>query len=556
MALGYRTAEGSLVSLKPLGVELFQDDGAPVLRLSGAETAALATGRAMRAAQAVFDLPVVDPRGRMHAGKRVEHAARLGHALQQKQFSAFQEESTKLIRLVYREVVARFKRGTDSKRRDAMLQEVGLEVRKRHPVVRNQYVLYDAASKMSGAELVDAAQKLAEMDEVMFATPNFVSQYRRSAAPLHARVGAAQWHLPLVQANAAWRITRGKRAITIAILDDGVDVAHPELAANIRRRPDPDEPRDLYGRDFFVPDDAPDHFDPRPKRFRRPFQQMDGNDIHGTPCAGVAVGCGPRGYGLAPSCRILPVKVFHADDLAEDARVADAIRYAAAFADVISCSWGGPQSPDVAYALRDAAEQGRGGKGTVIVCAAGNEHPRYPVGFPASNESCIAVGASTDTDTIADYSCRGPELCVVAPSSGGVRGIFTTDVSDAGRGFNVGQAAAGGADGLFTNDFGGTSSATPLVAGLCALLLSAKPSLTAQEVRESLIAGARKIGPASAYGPNGKSTIYGHGCIDAAASLAAIGAQAPRSRRRKRPAKVPTRRKPGARRKAAQRGRD
>jgi subtilisin family serine protease len=268
-----------------------------------------------------------------------------------------------------------------------------------------------------------------------------------------------------------------------------------------------------------------DHFNPRPKRFRVPFHVMAGNDIHGTPCAGVAAGRGPRGFGLAPGCRVLPVKIFHADDLAADAQVADAIRYAALHADVLSCSWAGPRSPDIEFALRDAVTLGRNGRGAIVVCAAGNDG-RGRVGFPAADPNAIGVGASTDADELASYSNRGREVHVVAPSSGGTRGIWATDVSTPGRGFNTGQGGAGDPEGLFTNDFGGTSSATPLVAGLCALLLSVRATLSIDEVRGLLATGAKKIGAASAYDANGHSDRFGFGRIDAAASLRALARMA------------------------------
>jgi subtilisin family serine protease len=126
------------------------------------------------------------------------------------------------------------------------------------------------------------------------------------------------------------------------------------------------------------------------------------------------------------------------------------------------------------------------------------------------------------------------QLWVVAPSDGGDEAVYTCDVSAAGRGFNGGKQGAGGRNGLCTNDFGGTSSATPLVAGLCALLLSVDPTLTLAQVRSVLKSTARKIGPASAYDPNGHSTRYGWGRVDAAAAVAAV-AEAARAKR-KRPA--------------------
>ena len=220
----------------------------------------------------------------------------------------------------------------------------------------------------------------------------------------------------------------------------------------------------------------------------------------------------------------LPDHVY-SDDFAAESQVADAIRYAATFADVISCSWGGAKSPDIEFALQDARRFGRKGKGAIVVCAAGNDGANS-VDYPATDPNAIAVGASTDKDELAGYSNRGPQICVVAPSNGGTRGIFTTDVSIPGRGFNPGKA--GDANGLYCDDFGGTSSATPLVAGLCGLMLSLKPQLSPADVRNLLTASAKKIGPASAYKSNGHSNRYGFGRIDAAKAVAATKAWKPK----------------------------
>jgi subtilisin family serine protease len=315
----------------------------------------------------------------------------------------------------------------------------------------------------------------------------------------------------------------------VAVLDDGVDVDHRNLRANIKKNPDPREPRDLLGRDFFIPDNTnPEHFNPRPKLFQFPFDQMTGNDIHGTPCAGViaAVGRVAGALGIAPRCRILAVKIFHGDNLASDARVADAIRYAALHADILSCSWSGPTSPDIQLAVQDAGVLGRNRSGSAVICAAGNGSGA-PVGFPARHPEAIAVGASTDQGRLASYSNVGPELWVVAPSSGGRQGVFTTDVSIPNRGFNLGSAAAGGVDGLHTDSFGGTSSVTPLVAGIAALILSINPNLTRQEVKDILAQSADKIGPDHDVA-TGHSNRFGFGRVNAENAVAA--ARASRSR--------------------------
>ena len=522
--VGLRMANGEWIDLDPMPLTLEAVSGQTIARLSGTPGAAMVTGRVMRAAQAFFEVPsksaAVAP-----VAKNAKSATKvLVNVLERKTITAYMDRESRLMRILYKEIVLRFKPQVPQKTRNAILRDSGLTLWARNPSIPEQMILSDTAMLHPGAELVRLAAKLSTLDEVAFAAPNFVSQFRRNAPPAARAPSSKQWHLRLVGAPKAWQSTRGKRAITIAVLDDGIDVEHPELRGNVLRNPDPDEPRDLCGRDFYLPDDDRDHFNPRPKRFRTPFDDVSGNDIHGTPCAGVAVGRGPHSYGMAPNCRLLPVKIFHADDLASESQVADAIRYAAAFADVISCSWGGAKSPDIEFALQDARRIGRKGRGAVVVCATGNDEKKQHVDYPASDPNAIAVGACTDADELASYSNSGAQVCVVAPSSGGSRTIFTTDVSTAGRGFNAGSVAAGGADGLYCNDFGGTSSATPLVAGLCGLLLSLKPEMTTEDVRAALIASAKKIGPASAYKTNGHSNKFGYGRIDAAKAVAQVKA--------------------------------
>lgn len=516
--LGLRMADGRWVELEPLSLSLETLQGDIVGRLSGTPVAEMTTGRVMRAAQAFFELPTKAARLAPAAAATTRSARRAqDNALERKTITAWLDRETRLVRVLYKEIVLRFKPEVAQKTRNAILRDSGLTVRSRNALVPDQMILSDAELRHPGEALVRLAAKLASLDEVAFATPNFVSQFRRNA-PSARSPSSKQWHLRTVGASRAWAHTRGRRDVIVAVLDDGIDVEHPELRTNVLRNPDPDEPRDLCGRDFYLPEDDADHFNPRPKRFRAPFAEMSGNDIHGTPCAGVAVGRGPHAFGLAPNCRLLPVKVFHADDLASESQVADAIRYAATFADVISCSWGGAKSPDIAFALQDARRLGRKGRGAVVVCATGNDERRQ-VDYPASDPNAIAVGASTDADELASYSNTGPQVCVIAPSNGGSRGIFTTDVSTPGRGFNPGNAAVGDTAGLFCDDFGGTSSATPLVAGLCALMLSLKPEMGPDDVRAILIASAKKIGPATAYKSNGHSNKYGYGRIDAAKAM-------------------------------------
>jgi subtilisin family serine protease len=441
---------------------------------------------------------------------------------------AFRERATGLVRTFKRELAIRFKAGTSDAVRKRILEKFGLAVRRPNPFVSEQLIAFDASRARAGELLLEVANECAGLDEVLFATPNFVSQYRRGrfAPP------AAQWHLDNrgkhagqrkgedIGALGAWKLTRGSREIVVAVLDDGVDLEHPLLKSNVWRNPKKSA-RDKLGRDFFLPDEDPDHFNPRPKKFRFPFDAMAGNDIHGTCCAGVVAATGKAAYGIAPGSRVLAVKIFHADEFAADERVADAVRYAATRADVLSCSWSGGASADLQLALQDVKRLGRKGRGSAVFCATGNESEQgrpAPVGFPASDKNAIGVGACTDRAELASYSNVGREVDFVAPSSGGVLSIFTTDVSLAGRGFNVGRADKGGRDGLCTNDFGGTSSATPLAAGVAALVLSVDPKLSSDEVRGILRATADKIG--DGYDAKGVSSRFGYGRVNAARAVA------------------------------------
>jgi len=427
--------------------------------------------------------------------------------------TVFQETGSGLLRVAYRELVIRFQpRASDKHRRD-ILKKHGFVVRRTNAFIPDQVVVYQPGRRSVGEELVEISNELIELDEVAMATPNFISQYRRQAAP---SILPQEWHLRDLDIAAAWKITTGKPEIVVAVLDDGVDVDHPNLKASLWKNPDPGS-RDRIGRDFFLPDSDPDHFNPRPKRFQFPFDQVDGNDIHGTCCAGLIAARGLNGgsVGVAPGCRILPVKIFHADCLAPDERVADAIRYASLNADILSCSWSSGVSLDIHAALEDAGRS-RGGKGVAVFCAAGNALGAR-ICFPARDPYVIAVGASTDQAQRAAYSNAGPELSIVAPSSGGMHAIFTTDVSISNRGFNLGFVRQGGMDGLHTNSFGGTSASTAMAAGVGALVLSMSPDLSREELKSLLEATADKIG--GGFDANGRSDELGFGRVNAGRAL-------------------------------------
>ena len=226
------------------------------------------------------------------------------------------------------------------------------------------------------------AQRLNELEVVAWAEPHFLRKYTRFATPNDPRF-ANQWHLNNtgqgggtvnadVDAVTAWNTTTGSSTIVIAVVDDGVQKAHEDLSANFFTNPgeiagngiDDDHNGyvdDVNGWDFSNNDNNADPFDVE--------------DSHGTAVAGVAAARGNNAIGVSgacQSCRILPVKIF-SPDFAGEVSVANALRYAASFADIVNNSWGGgPPSTILRSAIQAGTTNGRGGKGSAMMFASGN----------------------------------------------------------------------------------------------------------------------------------------------------------------------------------------
>lgn len=132
------------------------------------------------------------------------------------------------------------------------------------------------------------------------------------------------------------------------------------------------------------------------------------------------------------------------------------------------------------------------------------------VAYPASHSNAIAVGASTDCDLRSDYSQYGNDLDFVAPSNGGWNDIVTLDPT----------GIVGWTDTDYKTNFGGTSSACPLAAGVAALMLSENPNLTADQIRTIMRNSCDKIGGVSYSG--GRHHYYGYGRINARKAVDAV----------------------------------
>ncbi|MET0341660.1 MAG: S8 family serine peptidase [Polyangiales bacterium] len=300
-----------------------------------------------------------------------------------------------------------------------------------------------------------------------------------------------QWYLDSLQIEGAWRIDSGKRDVTIAVIDDGCDMQHPDL-----------KPQLVGGIDVLDGDEDPS------------FAPGERGNSHGTACAGVAAAAGDNGVGIAgtcPRCTLACVRLVGGSErptpLSADVAAFDyAHRIGAA---VVSNSWGyaeaQPVAGPLAAAIRRVAEDARGGRGAVVVFAAGNENRAIANDELAALPFVLAVGAVNRFDEAAPFANHGVALDLSAPT-----GSLTTDI----------QGPEGDSPDDYTNLFGGTSAACPVVAGIAGLALSAAPSATAHEVRDALTRTAR---PAPfAVVTDGPDPIYGHGIVQPAAALAAL----------------------------------
>lgn len=300
----------------------------------------------------------------------------------------------------------------------------------------------------------------------------------------------------------AWRRLGGlgSASITIAVIDNGFDLSHPDLRDKVVK------PWDLWSNSPSV-------------------LQGDARFTHGTPCASVALASsnGKGIVGAAPMARFMPVSGTSFGLRATEQMFDYCLQNGA---DIITCSWGTTDqafslSPAKEEAITRAARQGRKGKGCVILFAGGNENLDF-INFYAAHPDVIAVAASTSQDTHASYSNRGRELSVCAPSNGDWPITAARASWDQGIDAETGvfKFWRDGRDrGPLYKHFGGTSSATPLVAGICALILSANPDLTAREVKEILQQTADKIGLPSDY-VNGHSVKFGYGRVNADRAVA------------------------------------
>jgi len=321
----------------------------------------------------------------------------------------------------------------------------------------------------------------------------------------------------------------------VALIDDGFDLTHPDFQG---------QGKVVFPKDYVDGD-------------TNPFPETSHGDYHGTPCAGGAIAESNGRSVVGVACAFMPDRFPLS---ADDDTLITIFEEVGRNADVVSCSWGPPPAyAPIPTAFADtltrlAQTGGPRGKGCVICFAAGNYNaPLKDLSNPggvvwrgeqglrttqgpilnglATHPGVIAAAASTSLNRHAAYSNWGAEVAVCAPSNNfhpldpnqfvPGRGIWTTDNEAYGQSFT--------AHSRYIGRFGGTSSATPLVAGIAALVLSANSSLTAAQVKDILQTTADKIvdnnsdivtgANRGSYNAQGHSDWFGYGKVNASAAV-------------------------------------
>lgn len=267
-----------------------------------------------------------------------------------------------------------------------------------------------------------------------------------------------------IGAPAAWKAGYDGKGVTIAVLDTGIDAAHPDFAGRIAAE-----------KNFTASDDTRDHYG------------------HGTHVASIAAGSGAKSGGLykgvAPGAKLLNAKVLDDAGYGSDSEIIAGMEWAVAQgAEVVNLSLGGFDTPEI-DPMEDAVNRLSRDSGALFVIAAGNDGPgASTISSPGSADAALTVGAVDKQDALADFSSVGPRT-----GDGAVKPDLTAP------GVDIGAAAAEGslveqegdpvADGYVS--ISGTSMATPHVAGAAALLAQRHPDWTGERIKGALTASTK-----------------------------------------------------------------
>jgi hypothetical protein len=305
----------------------------------------------------------------------------------------------------------------------------------------------------------DTLRALTSYGRIAAAQPNYLFALQQSQSVPAAQVSnSAQYVVPKLHLMEAHRITNGDDVV-MAVIDSGIDVAHPDLAG------------------IFA-----GHYD----AIGAPATPHD----HGTGMAG-AIAAHAKLIGVAPKVKLLAVRTFTGSGASADGTTFNILKgldWAASHgARIVNMSFAGPNDA----MLRDMLAKAYA-RNIVLIAAVGNAGPNSPPLYPAADAHVIGVTATDAEDRLFAQANRGPQVALAAP------------------GVDVLVPAPGGTYGVTS----GTSVAAAHVSGVAALLLARKGNLKPDEVRKILTASARQLA--------GDRRDIGAGEIDALAALNAL----------------------------------
>jgi subtilisin family serine protease len=430
-------------------------------------------------------------------------------------------------RVLTREVLVRLAPGTDAA---AIARAVGavagpeISYAPRHYIFRvtqpgAALTIAAALATQPGVEHVEPVLKRMMAKRFVPNDPLFSQQWTLLNTGQHGATAGAD-----INVTNVWDTYRGT-GITVAVIDDGFQYTHPDLAANANT---------AIHYDYRDGDNDP-----------KPEGAGDKADSHGTATAGVIAARGNNGIGAAGvafEASLVGLRLIGGN--AGDTQEGAALSHSNSVIHIYNNSWGpnddgfvkGGGGTLALAALQNGVNTGRGGRGSIYVWAAGNGGEKLDnAGYDSYNGSIytVSVAALNDLGQRASYSERGACLTVTAPSGNDAtrdQGTTTTDlVGDAGynrTGITVGPVSPDElADRDYTQKYNGTSSAAPVVSGVVALMLQANPNLGWRDVQEVLIRSATQTDPTNNEWRTNKAGFkfnpnFGAGRVNAGAAVA------------------------------------
>ncbi len=292
-----------------------------------------------------------------------------------------------------------------------------------------------------------------------------------------------------VGAPEVWAEGLDGTGVTVAVLDTGVDVEHPDLADRVTQT------------ESFVPG-----------------QTVTDVDGHGTHVASTIAGTGAASdgveKGVAPGAQLVVGKVLGDDGFGAESWIIDGMEWAATRAPIVNMSLGSYEPSDGTDPMARAVDELSAAHGTLFVIAAGNYGRISGIGSPGAAAAALTVGAVDKTDQRAWFQDMGPRLG---------DGLVKPEIVAPGVDVLAARSGAAGGSGYY-QEMSGTSMATPHVAGAAAILAQQHPGWSGEQIKQALVSTAKPLDGETAYEVGGgrldvPSSVHGTVIATASASF-------------------------------------